>query len=94
MEKTPAFVNKLEYVHVVVMAFRNEENKLELGVWGYRNADDATQRFHRVMEMHRKYEARGDVSPLVTTETFLVGIYDNFEQSLFLECGPSETLEN
>lgn len=91
--KTSSFT-KLDYVHIVVMAFKNEDNRLELGVWGYRTAEDATQRFNRVMEMHNKHENSGHESPLVATETFIVGIYDDFEQSLFVEVSPSEIKEN
>ena len=87
-------INKLDYIHVVVMAYKNEENKVELGVWAYKDGEDANKRFHRVMEMHNKYKTAGQTSPLISTETFLVGVYDTFDQSLFLEVGPEETKEN
>lgn len=85
---------KVEYLHIVVVAFSNEESKIELGVWGYRTSEDAQKRYERVMEMHHKYEANKRESPLLATETFIVGVYDDFEQSLFVETAPGEVKEN
>ena len=87
-------MNEIEYLHVVVMAFMNEDRKVELGVWAYRDMEAAQQRFNRVMSMHKKYEEMGMKSPLVSTETFLIGVYDSFEQSLFVETAPEEIKEN
>jgi len=85
---------EVEYVHVVAVAFKNEDNKLELGVWGYRKAEDAQRRFERIMAQHEKYQAINQESPLASTETFIVGIFDNFEESVMLEVAPGEGIEN
>jgi hypothetical protein len=77
-----SFVKELEYVHVVVVLFRNEDGQPELSIWAYKNADDAQKRFERLKEAH---ESNPEESPLIKTETFMAGIYENFEQSLFSE---------
>lgn len=77
-----SFVKELQFVHVVTVAFLNEHRKLELSVFVYHNQEDAQKRFNRLMELHNR---NPENSPLVTTETFLAGVYENFEQSLFSE---------
>ena len=84
-----SFVKELQYIHVVAVGFRNEQGKLELTVWAYHNREDAQKRFERLMKSHKN---NPDVSPLITTESFMVGVYENFEQSLFTEGEPGKVM--
>jgi len=80
--KDASFANDLQYVYVVVLLFRNEQNRPELTVWTYKDANDAQKRFERLMEIHNRNPTG---SSLILTETFMSGVYDNFEQSLFTQ---------
>lgn len=86
-----SFVKELPYCHIVVIAFVNKEAKLELAVWGYQNPDDAEKRFNRVIKANEEYEKYGVRGPVISAERFMVGLYENFEQSLFGEHGEDST---
>lgn len=80
-----SFIQSLDFVHIVVTLFRNPMGKPELSVFAYKNQEDAQKRFDRLMAFHNSVEGQEQQSPLILTETFYAGIYETFEQSLFVE---------
>lgn len=85
--KDSSFVTELQFVYVVVILFRDEKGEMETGVFVYHKEEDAKKRFERLMDTEKWYQMNGKDSPLIMTETFRAGIYENFEQSLFSESG-------
>lgn len=80
--KDSSFVKELDFVYVVVTVYRDESGKPELSVFVYKSQDDAQKRFERIMELHKK---AGPHSSFIMTTSFMAGVYENFEQSLFAE---------
>jgi len=85
--KDSNFIKELQWINIVVLAFRNQDNKLELSTWAYHKEEDARRRFEKVMEYHK---LAGAESLLISTETHLVGIYESFEQSEFVNSGEGQ----
>lgn len=88
--KDSSFVKELEYCHLIVVVFFNKRGELDLGVWGYRNPNDAARRFERIVAIDKDNVSKGFKSPLIHVERFMVGMYENFEQSLFGEVGDDD----
>ena len=86
-KKDTSFINELPYAHVVVVAFRNPENRLELSVWGYQKQEDCEQKFNEIIEVHK---STGESSPLIACQCFMIGLYENFGQSQFMQLGDLE----
>lgn len=78
-------LTKLQFIHTVSAAFVSEKGKVEMTVWAYHTKEDADKRFARLKEMHDEYEKRGQRSPVLVCDQGMLGIYDNFEQSLLTE---------
>ena len=76
------FVKDLQYVHIVVVLYRNEEGNVDHSVWVYKNIEDAQKRFEK---LKAKHEANPHESPLIMTQSFMAGVYENFEQSVLAE---------
>jgi hypothetical protein len=84
-------LKELDYVYVVSIIFRDENGRVDQSVFVYRHAEDAQLRFERLKEQHK---LAGMNSPLISTATFMAGVYENFEQSLLAEGKISEQKVN